>query len=62
MNQVLLQNIDPITFAKLPTLAQIHNRSWEEEIKAILEQIASARHHGQSLRDSAQLLLEERQR
>ena len=41
-NQVVLQNIDPIVLDKLKTLAQIHNRSLEDEIKVILEQTASA--------------------
>ncbi|MBE9167708.1 hypothetical protein IQ238_09310 [Pleurocapsales cyanobacterium LEGE 06147] len=41
MNQLLLENINPVVLERLQILAQQHNRSLEDEIKAILEQVAS---------------------
>ena len=39
MNQIILENLHPNTLDKLQTLAHSHNRSLEDEIKAILEQV-----------------------
>lgn len=39
MSQVVLENLNPTVLEKLQILAQRHNRSLEDEIKAILEQI-----------------------
>lgn len=42
MTQVVLEDLDPIVIEKLQVLAQRHNRSLEEEVKAIPEQVAEA--------------------
>jgi plasmid stability protein len=40
MNQVVIENLDPIIIDKLKALAQQHGRSLEAELKAILTQAA----------------------
>ncbi|CAD5967776.1 MAG: hypothetical protein I4E98_15695 [Planktothrix agardhii KL2] len=42
MNPIVLDNLNPVVFDKIRSLAQKHNRSLEDEIKAILTQIAEA--------------------
>lgn len=42
MNPIVLDNLNPIVFDKIRSLAQRHNRSLEDEIKAILAQVAEA--------------------
>ncbi len=42
MNQIVLENVNPTLVEKLQILAQKHNRSLEEEIKAIISQVAEA--------------------
>ena len=40
--QVVLGNINPVVLQKLQGLAQSHNRSLEDEVKAILENFVEA--------------------
>ena len=40
MNQIVLDNLNPIVFEKIQRLAQKHNRSLEDEIKTIIEKVA----------------------
>jgi len=40
MNQIILENINPNLLEKLQILAQKNNRSLEDEIKAIIAQVA----------------------
>lgn len=42
MTQVVLENLNPAVIEKLQVLAFRHNRSLEDEIKAILEQVSMA--------------------
>jgi plasmid stability protein len=42
MNPIILDNLNPVVFAKISSLAQKHNRSLEDEIKAILAEIAAS--------------------
>ncbi|MGM3308296.1 FitA-like ribbon-helix-helix domain-containing protein [Anabaena sp. WFMT] len=42
MTQVVLENINPAVLDKLQVLAQSHNRSLEDEVKAILENFVDA--------------------
>lgn len=53
MTQVVLEDLDPIVIEKLQVLAQRHNRSLEEEVKAILEQVAEAEITSQAERRTA---------
>lgn len=53
MTQVVLEDLDPIVIEKLQVLAQRHNRSLEEEVKAILEQVAEAEITSQAERRAA---------
>lgn len=77
-NQVVLENINPVVLEKLQVLAQKHNRSLEDEVKAILESVieskdvkvdpwvrvneARQRHAGRIFSDSVELLREDRNR
>jgi antitoxin FitA len=42
MNPIVLDNLNPLVFDKIRSLAQRHNRSLEDEIKVILAQVAEA--------------------
>lgn len=42
MNSIVLNNLNPVIVEKIQSLAQKHNRSLEDEIKAILAQIVEA--------------------
>ena len=42
MNQIVLENVNSTLVEKLQVLAQKHNRSLEDEIKAIIAQVAEA--------------------
>ncbi|CAD5929610.1 hypothetical protein PCC9214_01194 [Planktothrix tepida] len=42
MNSIILNNLNPVIFEKIQSLAQKHNRSLEDEIKAILARTVEA--------------------
>jgi plasmid stability protein len=42
MAQLLLENLSPVLIHQLETLAQLHGRSLQEEIKHILQQAAQS--------------------
>ncbi len=42
MKSIVLDNLNPVVFDKIRSLAQKHNRSLEDEIKAILAQTVEA--------------------
>jgi hypothetical protein len=42
MTQLLLENLNPVLINQLETLAKLHGRSLQEEIKHILQQAAQS--------------------